>query len=105
MEETNLATDEMMLPPPQPQEETTQIQVLYLTNRLILISEIEEVGAIDIGQPDCKLTNPCLVEGGKLSLWLRDVTNDNVVMMSSDKILTMVDPTQELLSDYASLTQ
>ena len=33
------------------------VQVLYLVNKLLLVSEIEEVGA-DIGMPDCKLTNP-----------------------------------------------
>ena len=32
---------------------------------MILISEIDEVIA-DIGQPDCKLINPCTLIGGKV---------------------------------------
>ena len=32
---------------------------------MILISEIDEVLA-DIGQPDCKLINPCALIGGKV---------------------------------------
>ena len=80
------------------------VQVLYLVNKLLLVSEIEEVGA-DIGMPDCKLTNPHLLTEGKMVPWLTDVTDDEFVMMSSDKILTMVDPNKELLDEYQSLTK
>lgn len=107
MEETNLATDEMMLPPDpeQPVEpEMPTVQVLCLTNKLLLLSKIEEVLA-DIGQPDCKLTRPYLIENGELKPWLTDVSDDEVVMMSSDKILTMVEPNQKLLDEYESLTK
>ena len=37
------------------------IKVLVLTNHQYLISEIEEVGSADIGEPDCKLINPFIV--------------------------------------------
>ena len=107
MEETNLATDEMMLPPDpeQPVEpEIPTVQVLCLTNKLLLLSKIEEVLA-DIGQPDCKLIRPYLIENGELTPWLTDVSDTEVVMMSSDKILTMVEPNQKLLDDYESLTK
>ena len=105
MEETNLATDEMMLEPPQVEEPMGPVvQVLYLVNKLLLVSEIEEVGA-DIGMPDCKLTNPYLIENGELTPWLTDVTDDAFVMMSSDKILTMVHPNKKLLDEYESLTK
>lgn len=80
------------------------VQVLYLVNKLLLVSEIEEVGA-DIGMPDCKLTNPYLLTEGKMVPWLTDVTDDAFVMMSSDKILTMVDPNKKLLDEYESLTK
>ena len=106
MEETDLATDEMMLPPdsmmPEPAEPT--VQVLCLVNKLLLVSKVEDVVA-DIGMPDCKLTKPYLIENGELTPWLTDVTDDPYVMLSSDKILTMVDPNKKLLDDYASLTQ
>lgn len=105
MEETNLATDEMMLPPEQPTEpEPPTVQVLCLTNKLLLLSTIEEVLA-DIGQPDCKLTKPCLIDNGELTRWLTDVSDDEVIMMSSEKILTMVAPNQKLLDEYESLTK
>ena len=66
---------------------------------MILISEIDEVLA-DIGQPDCKLINPCTLLGGKVERWMSGVTTDNVMFISSDKILTLVDPTPKLLNDY-----
>ena len=68
------------------------------------MSEVEAVVA-DIGQPDCKLTKPCLIENGELTRWLSDVSDDEIVMMSSDKILTMIEPNQKLLDDYESLTK
>ena len=37
------------------------IKAIVLTNNQILISQIDEVGA-DIGQPDCKLTNPYMLK-------------------------------------------
>ena len=37
------------------------IKAILLTTNQILISQIDEVGA-DIGQPDCKLTNPFLLQ-------------------------------------------
>ena len=66
---------------------------------MTLIAEIDEVLA-DIGQPDCKLINPCVIEDGKLSRWLSDLTINKEMFMSSDKILTLVDPTPKLLNDY-----
>ena len=35
-----------------------EIKILVLVSGEILISQIEEVAALDIGQPDCKLTSP-----------------------------------------------
>ena len=78
---------------------TNPIQVLLLTNQMILISEIDEVLA-DIGQPDCKLINPCVIVDGKLSRWLSNLTINKEMFISSDKILTLVDPTSKLLNDY-----
>ena len=66
---------------------------------MTLIAEIDEVLA-DIGQPDCKLINPCIIVNGKLSRWLSDLTINKEMFMSSDKILTLVDPTPKLFNDY-----
>ena len=107
MEETDLPMDQMVLPPDDPnqQEEPNPIQVLYLTNNLRLVSQINEVLA-DIGQPDCKLINPCVIDkDGKLTKWMSNLTDNTELFMSSDKILTLVDPNQKILDDYVNIIQ
>ena len=76
--------------------------MLILMNQTILISQIDEVLA-DIGQPDCKLINPCVIIDGKLSKWMSDLTPNKEMFMSSDKILTLVDPTKKLLDEYSKI--
>ena len=72
-------------------------------NQQRLVSQIEEIGA-DIGQPDCKLIEPFIVgDNNTLSPWLVDVTSENVFMLSSDKILTLVDPKPTILEKYQNL--
>ena len=71
---------------------------------MILISEIDEVIA-DIGQPDCKLINPCTLIDGKVERWMSSVTTDNVMFMSSDKIVTLVDPSKNILEEYKKFVQ
>jgi hypothetical protein len=54
-------------------EKSEDNQSILLTNNQILISQIDEVGA-DIGEPDCKLTNPFLLkDDGTLEPWLINV--------------------------------
>ena len=82
------------------------IKILALTNQQTLISEIVQVAAIDIGEPDCKLVTPFTVkEDGTLEPYLLSVTQNDTFMMSSDKILTMCDPTPTLLEKYIDLTK
>ena len=72
-------------------------------NQQRLVSQIEEIGA-DIGQPDCKLTEPFIVgDNNSLSPWLVDVTSENVFMLSSDKILTLTEPKPTILEKYQNL--
>jgi len=79
------------------------IKVLTLLNNLILVSQIEEVGA-DIGEPDCKLVKPFVVKSDHtLEPFLYGYTKQNEFMMSSDKILTLADPTPTLLEKYEDL--
>ena len=81
--------------------------IALTTTQQILISQIDEVPAVDIGQPDCKLTNPFWIntESGTTVLhpFLTGVTKDDTFMMSSDKILTLADPTPTLLEKYQDL--
>ena len=86
------------------------IKVLVLTrSQQLLISEVREVAAVDIGEPDCKLVNPMVIntETGQTILepWLIDITRDDTFMMSSDKILTLCEPTPTLLEKYLDLTE
>ena len=81
-----------------------QVKVLVLMNKQILISQIEEVAPLDIGDPNCKLIEPFILgENDTLSPWLIDVTNENEFMMCSDKILTLVDAKPTLLEKYQNL--
>ena len=59
-----------------------EIKVIALTTtQQVLISQIEEVAAVDIGQPDCKLINPFWVNPleGNITLepFLNNVTRED----------------------------
>ena len=88
---------------------TKTVKIVQLTTNQTLISEIAEIAAVVPGEPDCKLINPFCIntESGQTILepWLLDVTRDDIFMMSSDKILTLVDPTPTLLEKYLDLTE
>ena len=80
------------------------VKVLVLTNNQILISQLKEVAPLDIGDPNCKMIEPFLLnEDGTLSPWLIDITNDNEFMICSDKILTLVEAKPTLLEKYQDL--
>ncbi len=81
-----------------------EVKVLVLMNQQILVSQLEEVAPLDIGDPNCKMIEPFLLnEDGTLSPWLIDVTNENEFMICSDKILTLVDAKPTLLEKYQDL--
>jgi len=80
------------------------VKLLILSNGDKLISQLIEVAPIDIGDPNCKLVEPFLLnDDGSLLPWLVSITNDNEFMMSSDKILTLVEPKPTLLEKYQDL--
>ena len=86
------------------------IKVIALTTtQHLLISEVDEVPAAVPGEPDCKLVNPFVIntESGQTILepWLLDITRDDIFMLSSDKILTLCDPTPTLLEKYQDITK
>tara|TARA_R100000808_G_C2013913_1_gene65240 strand:- start:186 stop:449 length:264 start_codon:yes stop_codon:yes gene_type:complete len=81
------------------------LKILILVNNQTVISEIEEVQS-ELGEPDCKLTEPFTInEDGTLSPWLLDITNQNTFMISSDKILTLVDPNSKLIKKYEDVRE
>ena len=82
------------------------IKAILLTTNQILVSQIDEVPAAVPGEPDCKLTKPfVLTSDGMLESWMMDVTRVDEFMISSDKILTLVDPTPTLIEKYEDLTK
>lgn len=82
-----------------------EIQVIVLINGQTIISRIAAMVS-ELGEPDCKLINPYQIVEGKLTSWLSELTeNTDAIMISSDKILTLVDPKETLLNDYLTLTQ
>ena len=82
------------------------IKIVHLTTNQILITELAEVAAVVPGEPDCKMINPFTIkEDQTLEPWLLNVTKDDIFMISSDKILTLAEPTPTLLEKYIDLTK
>jgi hypothetical protein len=83
--------------------EKKTIKILHLLNNQILITQIEEVTS-ELGEPDCKLIKPFMVTKEKtLEPFMMGITKQDTFMMSSDKILTLADPTPTLLEKYEDL--
>ena len=77
--------------------------MVVLTTGTTLIATLEEVGT-ELGEPDCKLLEPYVVtKEGTVEPWLLNITNQNEVMISSDKILTLVEPNTTLLAKYEAV--
>ena len=73
-------------------------------NNLKLVTQIEEVAPVDIGDPNCKMIEPYVLgEQDTLSPWLVEFTSQNEFMISSDKILTILDPKPTLLEKYENI--
>ena len=82
---------------------TNPIKCLLLDVDNVIISEVEEVGA-EIGEPDCKLIKPYLFESiDDMKPWPK-ATNQKELMIRSDSILTIADPTKEVIVKYLELT-
>ena len=84
-------------------DEAKVIKVLLLSNQEIIVSEIVEVAA-EFGDPNCKLTKPYKIVDGSLHKWMMDYTEQNEIMISSDKIITIIDPNKENLKKYIDAT-
>jgi len=81
-----------------------KVKCLLLKVDIILITEIVEVGS-ELGEPDCKLINPHQFFGeDDLRPWKEEVTNQTEFMIHSDSILTIAEPTPEIIEKYLELT-
>ena len=80
------------------------VKCLLLKVDTILITEIVEVGS-ELGEPDCKLINPYEFFGeNDFRRWTADITNQTEFMIHSDSILTIADPTPQIIKKYLELT-
>ena len=70
----------------------------------VLISEIEEIDA-EIGQPNCKLTNPVVFESMDRMKPLIEASDSTEFMIRAEDILTIADPSPEVIEKYIELTQ
>lgn len=93
------------------------VQVILLKNDVVLISEIEEIGA-DIGEPDCLLKNPYQILGwifqkhetesslqDRFVKWMNEYTDSGKFMLRSDDVLTFMEPNSKLVDHYNELTK
>lgn len=89
------------------------VQVILLKNDVVLISEIEEIGA-DIGEPDCLLKNPYQILGkhetdappeNRFVKWMNEYTDSGKFMLRSDDVLTFMEPNSKLVDHYNELTK
>jgi len=79
------------------------VKCILLKVDTVLITEIIEVGS-ELGEPDCKLINPYeFFSVDDMKPW-PEVTNQTELMIHSDSILTIVDPTPEIIKKYLELT-
>ena len=80
------------------------LKLLSLTDQRLILTQIEEVST-ELGEPDCKLIEPFLVDHHNLTLspWFVTLTNQNEFMIHSDKILTIMEPNGKLISMYEEL--
>ena len=80
------------------------IKCVLLDVDVVLISEVIEMDA-EIGDPNCKLINPYLFNSiDDMKPWKSDITNQTEFMIRSEDILTIADPTNEVIEKYTELT-
>jgi hypothetical protein len=69
----------------------------------VIISEIEEVDAA-IGDPNCKLTKPYrFYSEDNMEPWPKG-TNQTELMIRAENILTIADPSPDIIAQYLKLT-
>jgi hypothetical protein len=84
--------------------ENEEVKLLLLMSNVLLISVVKQVYG-EIGEPDCKLIDPFQINQSSLELypWMSDVSSQNIIMISSDKILTIMEPNDNLLKKYSEV--
>jgi len=82
-------------------DKTVKCLLLDIDN--VIISEVIEMDA-QIGDPDCRLIKPYLfISEDNMQPWPK-ATNQTELMVRSSDILTIADPTPEIVEKYLELT-
>ena len=71
---------------------------MLLKNQWIL-AKVEEIEGTQLGDPDCILVEPMIIDGTNLKDWIPFADEKETVVRSSD-IITFVEPGKDLLSKY-----
>jgi hypothetical protein len=76
------------------------IQCLLLKTNQVIVSEVVEVLG-ELGEPDCKLIKPYLLNQSSFELtnWL-EFTDQSEIMLRSEDVLTFTDPNKKVLTSY-----
>ena len=70
----------------------------------VVVAEVVEMDA-EIGDPNCKLIKPYLFNSiDDMKPWKSEITNQTEFMIRSEDILTIADPTSEVIEKYTELT-
>ena len=79
------------------------VKCLSLKNGTNVIAEVIESEEVEIGEPNCRLVNSYEInENGQLNRW-PFFTDQRSLMLSSDSILTIVDPSESIMKQYRDL--
>jgi hypothetical protein len=79
------------------------VKCLLLDVDNVIISEVVEIDA-ELGDPNCKLIKPYLfISEDDMKPWPK-ATNQIEFMIRSEDILTIADPTPEIIEKYLELT-
>ena len=79
------------------------VKCVLINVDVVLISEVIEVDA-ELGDPNCKLIHPLRFYGiDDMRPW-PEVTHQNEIMLRSEDVLTIADPTPEIVEKYLELT-
>jgi hypothetical protein len=83
-----------------------EIQIIILFGGTVLITKIAPVVS-ELGEPDCKLLNPYKIihSGDDMIPWMNEYTDEDEFMISSDKILTILEPKPKFIEKYLERTK
>lgn len=80
------------------------LKCLVLINGTVLIGKIEEIDA-ELGDPNCQVTDFLMIDSdNKLKQWAT-FSDDKKIMLRSENILTILDPSKEVAASYYEVIQ